>query len=257
MKNEAFTLKTKLRKQIPVIGTWNTLGSLHATAVLAETGLDFMVIDFEHGPFDLGQIYNHVAHCRPRHVAPMVRIPTPELWMIQQALDQGGEGIIVPQMGQREDVARCVENMKFYPQGKRGFTPFTKAGAFTNTNCYDFVKSSNHSTVAAIIIESLEGLENLDAILQVPHLDVVYFGAYDLSAQLGCPGDIYHSKVLAKIKAGIHKVNAKGLTAGGFVAYSKDDIKKYLDWGLRFITYGVDSFLLRKSYADIAEWFHS
>ena len=98
-------------------------------------------------------------------------------------------------------------------------------------------------------------MENLDEILEVDEIDVIYFGAYDLSQALGVPGETRHTSVLREIEHGLRKVNDYGKYAGGFVAQSKDDIKWLLDMGMRFITYEVDSSIVYKAVNDVTEWF--
>ena len=98
-------------------------------------------------------------------------------------------------------------------------------------------------------------MKNLDEILEFVDIDVVYFGAYDLSQALGLPGQTRHASVLKEIEHGVRKVNDKGKYAGGFVAQSKDDIKWLLDMGMLFITYEVDSSIVYKAVHDVTDWF--
>ena len=107
----------------------------------------------------------------------------------------------------------------------------------------------------SLIIESKEGLDNLDYILEIDEIDVVYFGAYDLSHALGVPGQTRHASLLKEIGNGVRKVSDKGIYAGGCVAQSKDDIKWLLDMGIRFITYEVDSSIVYRAVHDVTDWF--
>ena len=148
-----------------------------------------------------------------------------------------------------------VDSTKYHPNGKRGFTPFTKAGGFTNLHGDVYAEKANEFTLVSIIVESKEALENLDEILEVDEIDVVYFGAYDLSQALGVPGETRHTSVLREIEHGLRKVNDNCKYAGGFVAQSKDDIKWLLDMGMRFITYEVDSSIVYKAVNEVTDWF--
>ena len=116
------------------------------------------------------------------------------------------------------------------------------------------IKTTNE-TINIIIIESKEGLDSLEDILSVDGIDVVYFGAYDLSQALGYPGDTKNPKVIAAIKKGVNLVNKSGKYAGGFVPQSKDDIKWLLDMGMKFITYEVDSSIIHTHTQCISNWF--
>jgi len=249
-------LKEQIIKGKPIIGTWNTLASPNITEVLAHTDLDFQIIDLEHGPFILDKISLHISACEAsKSCTPLVRIPSNQDWMALQALDQGAYGIVVPHIENSQDAMKLVNSIKYYPKGNRGFTPYSKAGGFNNNNISSYIKESNDSVISVVIIESKEGLNNLEEIINIDEIDVIYFGAFDLSQDLGCSGNVTHPKVISAIQKGINLVNKKGKYAGGFVAQSEDDIKLFLDMGIRFITYQVDSSILYKDYQNISSWF--
>ena len=106
-----------------------------------------------------------------------------------------------------------------------------------------------------VIVESKDGLEHLEEIVEVDNIDVVYFGAYDLSQALGYPGEVWHHHVVAEIQKAVEVVNRAGKYAGGFVPQKKDYIKRVLDMGMRFITYEVDSSILHTNVRTVADWF--
>ena len=250
------SLKQKLQDGKPVLGTWNTLGSPLVTEVLAQSGLDFQIIDLEHGPFMLDQIHLQVSACENSPgCTPLVRVPANEEWMVLQALDQGAHGVVVPHIPNSDAARKLVSSVKYHPLGGRGFTPFSKAGGFTNRDIASYVERANNATVSVVIIESKEGLDKLDEVVAVEGADIVYFGAYDLSQALGHPGEVRHPAVMAAIEQGVQTVSAAGKWAGGFVPQSHDDIKWLLDMGMCFITYQVDSNILHAHMSIISEWF--
>ena len=251
-------LKEKMINGQPVIGTWNTLASPLVTEVLAQSGLDFQIIDLEHGPFIIDKLHSHISACENAFsCTPLVRIPSKQDWMALQALDQGAHGIVIPHISNRQDCDDFIKSLKYYPFGNRGFTPFSRAGGFSNKNTSRFVEKANNSILSIVIIESEKGLNNLDEILNIKGVDIVYFGAYDLSQALGCPGDVKNNKVVNAIKKAVDKVNAKGKYAGGFVPQTKDDVKWLLDIGMKFITYEVDSSIIYSQTREVSDWFNS
>lgn len=255
MLNEKHSLKEKIGSGAPVMGTWNTLSAPLVTELMAKAGFDFQIIDYEHGPFDLNNFHMHVNACRAHGCSPLARLPKFDDWMILQVLDQGGDGVVVPHMENKDDVESFIKSIKYFPEGSRGFSPFTKAGGFNNREVPKHVSESNINLLSIAIIESKQGLENLEEILSVPGLDVVYFGAYDISQALGHPGETKHSDVIRAISKGVQQVNAAGKCAGGFVPQSSDDVKMLLDMGIQFITYDVDSSILHNSISEVTEWF--
>ena len=252
---ESNKLKEKLSQGNPVLGTWNTLASPLVTEGFAQAGLDFQIIDLEHGPFILDQVHLHVSACEnSNNCTPLVRIPENSEWMALQALDQGAHGVVVPHIDSVDSARRLVNATKYYPEGDRGFTPFSKAGGFTNKNISSYVRRAVSESINIVIIESSDGLGNLDEILSVDNIDVIYFGAYDLSQALGYPGNVKHPEVIKAIQKGVEKVNNAGKFAGGFVPQSKDDIKWLLDIGMKFITYEVDSSILHTHTRNVVDW---
>ena len=248
-------LKEKLNRGEAVLGTWNTLSSPLVTEVLAQSDLDFQIIDLEHGPFAMDKIHLHVSACENSQCTPLVRIPSNSDWMALQALDQGAHGVVVPHIDSVDDAKALVSATKYHPQGNRGFTPFSKAGGFTNSNVGEYISRAIDKTLNIVIIESKEGLDNLEEILKVDAIDVIYFGAYDLSQALGFPGNTKHPEVVQAIQHGVTLVNSAGKYAGGFVPQSKLEIQELLDMGMKFITYEVDSSLIHKHVNGISSWF--
>jgi 4-hydroxy-2-oxoheptanedioate aldolase len=249
-------LKLKLSKGDPVLGTWNTLASPLVTEVLAQSGLDFQIIDLEHGPFILDKLHLHVSACESSSsCTPLVRIPSKENWMSLQVLDQGAHGVVVPHISNSQESIDFLSSIKYHPFGFRGFTPFSKAGGFNNKNTSSYVKNANNSILSVVIIESQEGLDNLEEIIDLEGIDIIYFGAFDLSQALGCPGEVKNPKVVSAIQHGVEIVNRKGKYAGGFVPQSRDDVKWLLDMGMKFITYDVDSSIIYSQVSDVSDWF--
>ena len=243
-------VKEKIADGRTIFGTWNTFGSTLATEVMASAGFDFLIIDLEHGPFVLSEMNNHINACELYSCSPIVRVPGKYDWMIQQVLDHGVHGVILPGVESPQDVSDFIKIVKYAPQGKRGFTPHTKAGEFTNKQMETYPQISNEITMVGVIIESSTALDNLDAILEFEGLDFVYFGAYDLSISFGAPGNIFSDKIVEKISIGVTKTINAGKYAGGFVPQSIEKTKFIMDLGIKFITYNVDTAILYNAIDD-------
>lgn len=237
----------------PVIGTWNTVGSPLVTEILAHAGLDFIVVDFEHGPFQLDQAHIYVDKCEQHSCSPIFRIPANSDWMALQVLDQGAHGVIVPHVRDEETAKEFASHTKYFPKGTRGFTPFTKAGGFVNADGLGYAAKANDFVLAAVIVESIDAIKQLDRILGTEAIDIVYFGAYDLSQDLGIPGDTNNPKLVELIGNAVKDVLQAGKYAGGFVPQSKDQIDRCLDMGMNFITWEVDSSIIFRAAKDVSE----
>lgn len=253
---EQTPIRRKMAAAQPLIGTWNTLASPLLTEVMAKAGYDFQIIDLEHGPFVLDRVHQFVSACEgTTQCSPLVRVPANEDWMILQAMDQGAHGVVVPHVQDQASAAKLVRSIKYHPQGKRGFTPFSKGGGFSNHATSAYVATANREGVSVAIVESGLGLAQAEEIAAQEDIDIVYFGAYDLSQDLGHPGDVRHPAVVSAIRGAVDLVTRHGKYAGGFVPQSPDDIKWLLDMGMRFITYDVDCATVFRSVSSIADWF--
>jgi len=248
-------LKERLASGKPALGTWNTLAAPLVTEALAHAGLDFVIVDFEHGPFQIDKVHEYVNCCERHGTSPLVRIPSAADWMALQALDQGAHGIMVPHVDDARTAESIVRSARYYPKGTRGYTPFTKAGGFSPEKAGAYTDRANNLVLTAALIESRESLENLDSILAVDGLDIVYFGAYDLSQAVGVPGRVDDPKVLKAVEDGVKKAADAGKAAGGFVARSQEDVRRLLGMGMTFITYDVDTSILSRPVQAITDWF--
>lgn len=243
-------IKEKLKSGNKVIGTWNTLNSSAVTDIIASTGLDFIIIDFEHGPFSTENLLNLVNAAKANGVSPIVRIPENKEWLTLQALDLGAEGLICPHIKDLEESKKFTGATKYHPEGCRGFSPYTKAGAYTNIDSENYTLTANQNVFNVVIIECLEGLNNIESICKDSNLDCVYFGSYDLSQALGVPGNVHHPKVKEVIMSAAEKAKGFGKSVGGFIANNDVDIKWQKESLFDFIIYGVDSNLIQSQYLN-------
>ncbi len=113
---------------------------------------------------------------------------------------------------------------KYYPIGKRGFSPYTRAGKYSGGDITEHAHRQNEKILVGVILEGKKGIENIDAILEIEHLDLVYIGSYDFSQTLGIPGQVGHPGIRKNMERCIRKIRNAGITAGGYVAKSEKDM---------------------------------
>lgn len=236
-------LKLKLKDNQPIIGTWSIISSPIVVEILALSGFDFLILDMEHGIYDQTALDACVRACEAVGCAPIVRVPGINASAVQWALDAGAYGVVVPQVGNVESAEIAVGMTKFTPDGTRGYNPFTRAAGYAAPNSSQKGKLRNDFGLTSIIVENELALNDLDAILQIQNLDVVYVGIYDLSIALGYGGDTKHPKLCELVNHTITKVRLAGKTAGIMVR-NKDDVSNALKLGARFLVYSVDTSIL-------------
>ncbi len=249
-------LHDNIAKKHPTVGTWTTSASAIVAESIAYSGIDFQIFDMEHGPADFSVIRNLVSACEGNRCGALVRLPEFKEWMVLQALDQGAHGVLIPHVETRDEVSELCRSVKYHPDGRRGFTPFSKAGKYTNKEIPQFIRQANESVLCGIIVESKRGIENIGELIDDSHLDIVYIGAYDLTQDLGIPGQFTDSHFLELIEAAVQKVLEKDIYIGGFVPQTTEAIANVLSMHMNFLTVEVDTGLIRSSYSDLVQIFH-
>lgn len=165
----------------------------HVAAAVFQTGPDWVWIDQEHSPWGTESLGLICVMARQMGVAGVIRVPWNTPGDIKKAYDSGAVGVIVPQVDNPEEVQDAVRYAKYPPIGERGIAPWFAAPLGITGD--DVIKHANDETVLILQMESVEAYEKIDDILTNEHFEVLLVGPADLSASLGFPGQIHHSKV--------------------------------------------------------------
>lgn len=240
-----FNLEDKIKKNGAAIGVWNIIPNSSVVELICKSGVDFIISDMEHGPYDLKDIELSQKVCSLNECSMMVRVPSLDLYTTQRVLDLGVGGIIFPQVKGFADCELATKLTQYPPQGLRGFNPFTRASNFGVGK----TTSAGDKPWTSIIIESLQSVNELDKILEIENLKVIYMGAYDLSVALGCPGDMTNPELNKIIEQSVKKIRNKNKIAGA-MALNDEGIKRLSHLGVNFIVMGVDTFLIASQLQD-------
>jgi 2-keto-3-deoxy-L-rhamnonate aldolase RhmA len=177
-----------LRDRTPAVGTWLQLGSHAAARLLAAQGLlDWLLVDFEHAPIDPGAaatLLGSVADVSRGRVTPLARVAVGAVETIKHALDAGAQGVIVPMVRDAAEVRRAVRWARFPPAGERGAGSLG-AHLGLGVSRPEYLRLANAETLVGVQIETADALANLDAILDVPGVDLCFIGPNDLHLALG------------------------------------------------------------------------
>ncbi len=247
-------LKVKLRAGHAVMGVWSIIPSALVAEIFALSGMDFLILDMEHGIFDVAALESCTRACEAAGAAPLVRIPGLNASAAQWALDVGAYGIVVPQVNDPAEADNVVRIAKYAPRGTRGYNPFTRAALYANPPDNQSGKLGNDFSLTCVIIESQKALDNLQPICETQDLDVVYVGTYDLSVALGCNGNTKDKRILDVVKSSVEQIRASGKAAGMMVR-SQEDIARALDLGANFLVYSVDTSLIREAVSSTVQSF--
>lgn len=244
------TLKEKLYNKQAQFGTWCILPNPELVSVLTSSGLDYVLVDFEHSPVSVESAQKMVMAAHAQQKYAVSRVGKLEEVEILRALDINSDGIIVPHIESLDDVNKVVSFVKYYPEGNRGYSPYTYAGGYCVQK--DYTKNANGNILLGIIIESQKGVDNLDEILSSPDLDLVYLGAYDISISLGLAGQISHPKVVEVLNYCIEKIVKAGKIAGAMY-HTQAEYEQFKKQGVNFLVYKVDSLIINEGLAPVRD----
>jgi len=223
--------------------------SVGMPAIAASAGADFLMYDMEHTAIGTEALRQQMAACRGLDIIPLVRVPSVEGNVIGQILDIGAHGIMVP-MVQNAAQARDIVNRAYYPpMGKRG-TAFSIAhDDYTAGEPVEKMKAANTKTIVIAMIETAEGLENVEEIAATPGIDVLWLGHFDLTSSLGIPGELDNPVYTDAVR----RISAAAQANGKFAAYmaaDKNFASHYWSEGYRMLAYGLDHLLLKAALSD-------
>ena len=170
-------------------------------------GFNFVIIDQNMDPFhfyeDLSK-YDKVA-AESVNITPIIRVAKNDESLILRALDIGVQGVEIPQINRKEDAVKAVNSVKFSPQGFRGVCKYVRAANYSSMDRFKYFESANKETMIIIHIEGIKGINNLDEILSVSGIDVIFIGSHDISQALGIPDKIDDPLVEEKMQEVILK----------------------------------------------------
>ncbi len=202
------------------------------------SGFDFTILDMEHGPVYFENQQNNIRAAVLRGLLPIIRVKDSAENTIGSALDIGALGIQVPQVKTAAQAREVVKHAKFYPGGMRGVCRYVRAAEYSNMNKKDYFNSSK-DLIIIIQLEGIEAVENIDEILEVEGIDILFVGPYDLSQSLGLPGEVDNPLVIEKMNQIVQKAKEKRKIVGTFV----DDMEMLKVWknaGVQYLSYNVD-----------------
>ena len=217
------------------IGVWSLISSLEVLNLLIHSGSDFIVIDLEHGSWEKKHLSTAVKLCESAGQFSIIRVCSPEIKELQIAFDCYPNAIQISGMNEMNDYLQLIKNGYLRPTGNLGFSPWTRAGLrLAETSIYKSPK----------LIPQVETRKSLDEFMMLPPDDLSYFfgvflGRYDLSVDLGCPGDIANKSVMDALKelsSFSQSHNLEFMT----VSNSYTDSKHLEKIGVKWISLGSD-----------------
>lgn len=232
--------KQRMKEATPLIGTLLTMGVPIVSEMISRCGFDWLWLDMEHSPMTLEQAQSLI-QAKSASCAAFVRVPANDETWIKRVLDLGADGVIVPQVTTEEEAKRAVAASKYPPQGTRS-VGIARAHGFGKTFA-DYVQRANEDTLVMLQVEHAAGVRNIEAILEVPGIDAVLIGPYDLSGSFGKLGQIQDDEVQEAINKVRSACNHRRIPIGIF-ALQPEQGQTYLKQGYQLLALGIDSHYL-------------
>ncbi|KAJ0371342.1 hypothetical protein COL154_000856 [Colletotrichum chrysophilum] len=166
----------------PSLGLWQMIPGANVSRVLAKSpGIDWVLVDCEHGNIDDGAMHDAVPAIAAAGVSPIVRLPDMQGWMVKRALDCGAHGILVPLLRTPQEAKDLVQSAKFPPWGRRGFgSPLAMERFNPAPTMTEYLQQANDSLLTMVQIETQEALNSVEDIAAVEGIDVLFIGPFDL-----------------------------------------------------------------------------
>lgn len=248
-------MKHKMRNGEVVLGMMCNSGNPTMVEMLGYAGFDYVVIETEHTPISLDDSAMHLIRAAEiGGLTPLVRVRGPDPGTINKALDMGSQGIFVTHVNSREEAERVVEAVKYPPIGGRGSGP----GRYLGRHRYSldrrrYINYWNEESVVLFLVESAEGVDDLEEIVSVPGIDAMGIGQGDLSVELGEPAPRFGSpEVVKAVEKLISLCRPRGIAVRDIFGDAETAVKWY-EKGVRVFEWGFDLEVFQKAARGIVK----
>jgi 4-hydroxy-2-oxoheptanedioate aldolase len=235
----------RLRRRVaagePTLGTFAGTASPVTGEVCAASGVDWLLLDLEHGAGGEEQVRALVPAAAAYGVPTVVRVESAARVRIGRVLDFGAAGVMLPRLNSADKVAAAMRHLRYPPDGDRGVATYNRACRFGLDPAA--LTRSNDEVLGVVQIESAAAIVEVDKIAALDGVDVLFVGPRDLSHDLGVPGDLTAPSYLAALdivrRAARHHAKACGLLVNDGAAAAARIAE-----GWTFVAIGSDSTLL-------------
>lgn len=235
------TFRQRVRGRERLAGTFVKTAAHPLVEVLGTTGLDFIVLDAEHAPFDRAAIDSCVLAARANALPALVRIPDQAASTILGVLDVGAAGLLVPHARSEAGVREVIAATR-YRDGTRGFSGSPRAGRYGRLGMADLIERADADTTVIFQVEDRDAVENVERLAAIDAVDCLFIGRADLAVSYGV-GDVDHEIVDRAVRRVCDACSAARKAAGIFVADARH-AERYARLGASLFVVGSDQSML-------------
>lgn len=252
-------LRQALQEKRPFLGMQCFIGTPMIIELLGQHEFDFVMIDTEHTSLNPETVEYMVRVADSVGVTPIVRVAENDPIPILKALDTGAAGVIVPHVMNADDARRAVAAAKYAPGGNRGVCSGTRAAGFSKEGFVRYWRHSNENVLVIPILEDLEAIDNAEAIMSEPGVDLVWFGPGDLAQSIRGKYGGDEEPVKRELDKAFDTVIAASRRTGTavmslpFPTISFADAKRTVERGALGMLYSIDILLIGYMMREVSE----
>lgn len=232
------------------IGMFSTLASNTLVELFAGCGFDWILLDTEHSPNDMGEVIAQLQVIAGSSVSAIVRPAWSDAVLVKRLLDAGAQTLLFPCVQSAEEAAAAVSYTRYPPQGVRGVSGSSRAAAYgLNT---DYLRTAQEELCVLVQIETVEGLRNLEAIAAVEGVDGVFIGPADLAASLGHLGNGQNPQVQEAVDDAFARLRRLGKPAG-YLTLNEAEAQRRMAAGVEFVGIATDTSIITRGATGLLQ----
>lgn len=239
-------LRQQWREKRPTFGAIATIPSIQTVQIMAQS-LDWIIIDLEHGPIDLGMAHGMIVATSGTPCVPMVRIAANEPSLAKAPMDIGALGVNFPMICSAADAEKAARSVRYPPKGDRLWGPFHAAFRW-GVSMADYMATADDDMICMITIEHVDAVERIDEIMATPGIDIAVIGPGDLATSINKRGQPDDPEVVALMQRAEQGILNSGVPIGG-VARTADEANAMIARGYLALALGFDWSLLQRGIA--------
>ena len=220
--------------------------------ILKAAGCEYVLLDMEHSGFGFDTLKQMLRYMQAGDMPAIVRVPSREYHHAARAMDMGAEGIMLPMVGSAKVARELLSYVKYAPEGERGVALQIAHDRYAPGDTKKKLRDANRRCTFVALIETAEGIENVDDIAAIEDVDVLWIGHFDLSVSMGIAGQFDHPDFKAAVARVVQAAKKNNKSLGRLVPNVETGVALFNE-GFDFICYSGDVWLLQQSMREGAE----
>jgi 4-hydroxy-2-oxoheptanedioate aldolase len=231
------------------LGVIVTMPTVQTIQIMARSGLDFVIIDMEHGAIDVGTAHNMIAATSGTPLVPLVRVASASAWHAKVPLDLGALGVCFPMITTREDAQAAARAVRYPPKGDRMWGPFYAPPRW-DVSMREYLDRADDEVMAVGAVEHIDAVKTIHEVVTTPGIDLLFIGPGDLATSMGLKGRADHPDVQAAMKSLEEVIRPSSVALGG-VAPTSEQVAAMSARGYRALVVGFDWSLLQRGIQSV------